>query len=408
MTSKRQVILLVCILVLFVTVVFYRIIGREHHRDPLRISELSRRRFQAAEDCNEYENMSLPRDVIVRSVYFDGRQRDGHNNASVFLVEIRVTILKENGIIGCEVGGQFGTEFEVRPLKLNLNFVHDHHPKLTHDTVLVDCFDLPVQNGSTAHILYKKQNESAVVTCVRSERPLMVPAPPQPANPPWDFTVAVCTAMTYGSPPLLTEWLHYQRALSVDHIHIIAEDSFVTSGGIDNEALRQGIEEGFVSVDVWKPWLKRNQLYYHSQVLAHEACLYRLLGTYSYIMLVDLDEFFIPRVPGEAELHYYAQRCCSYNTSCGSCHFREFMYFPDCGLRGDVDRDGNITARLVSYVSVEQPSVGKSIHIPSAVLDMGCQRAEVFLKGYGRAYCPMEEAYVAHIRTGRKPPDEKC
>lgn len=84
------------------------------------------------------------------------------------------------------------------------------------------------------------------------------------------------------------------------------------------------------------------------------------------------------------------------------------MYFPDCGLRGDVERDGNITARLVSYVSVEQPSVGKSIHIPSAVLDMGCQRAEVFLKGYGRAYCPMEEAYVAHIRTGRKPPDEKC
>ena len=84
------------------------------------------------------------------------------------------------------------------------------------------------------------------------------------------------------------------------------------------------------------------------------------------------------------------------------------MYFPDCGLRGDVENDGNITAKLVSYVTVEQPAVGKSIHIPSAVLDMGCQRAEVFYKDYKQQHYPMEAAYVAHIRTGRKPPDGKC
>ena len=252
--------------------IFYSIVSRDHHRGLRLISELSMFHRSAEEyECTEYENMSLPRDVIVRSVYFDGRHRNNHTNASVFLIEMRITILNESRVVGCKVGEHFGTAFKIRQLKLNLKFVHEHHPKLTHDTYLVDCYDVPVQNGSTAHILYKKKyNESAVVTCVGSEYPLMVPAPPEPANSRWNFTVAICAAMAYGSPPLLTEWLQYQRTLSVDHIHIIAENSFVTS---DNQALKQAIEGGFVSVDVWKPWLKRNQIYYHSQVLAHEACL---------------------------------------------------------------------------------------------------------------------------------------
>ena len=362
-----------------------------------------------ATGCTEYENVSLTRDVIVRSVYFDGRHRDGHKNASVFLVEVRMTILEEKGIVGCAVGGHVGTDFKILPLKLNVGWVHKHLPELTHDTIMVNCFDLPVQNGSAAYIMYRKHiNESAVVTCVYSEYPLILPAPPGNANPKWGFTVAVCAAMTYGRPPLFTEWLQYQKALSVDHVHIMAEDSFVTSVVVENEALKLAIEEGYVSVDVWKPWLNQRQVFYHSQALAHEACLYRLLGVYSYIMLVDLDEFFIPRVPGQKALHYYAQKCCRYGTSCGSCLFREFMYFPDCGLNGTVDEDGNITAKLVSYVNVEQPAVGKSIHIPAAILDVGCQRAEVFVKGYRRSWFPMEQAYVAHIRRGRKPPDGKC
>ena len=360
--------------------------------------------------CVEYENMSLSRDVIVRAVYFDNRHRDGHSNVSVFLVEVRMTILEKNGIVGCAVGGHIATVFRILPLRLNVLWVHHHHPELTHDTIMVNCYDLPVENGSTAYIMYKKHNESSVVTCVESEFPLMVPAPPEHthSNLAWDFTVAVCTAMTYGSPPLLTEWLQYQRALSVDHIHIMAEDSFVLAVGVENEALQEAIKEGYVSMDVWKPWLNQRQVYYHSQVLAHEACLYRLLGTYSYVMLVDLDEFFIPRVPGQKSLHYYAQQCCRYGTKCGSCHFREFMYFPDCGLRGKVDEDGNITANLLSNVTIEQPTVGKSIHIPATIFDVGCQRAEVFVKGYRRSEFPMEKAYVAHIRKGRMPPQGKC
>ena len=412
--GKREgligILLTLCILAITVTVVLYGIMPITHHKPSP--ADQTQHHFRPTvsvitQNCTQFENVSLQKDVVVRAVYFDGRPQQGGRNSSVFLVEVRIAILKQEGIIGCAIGGNTATIFGIRQLRIN-NWVHSHHPELTHDTVIVDCFDLPAKNGSTAYIMYRRHPNASEVTCVDSEYPLMIPEQPKPAHPHWNFTVAVCTAVLYGKPPLLTEWIQYQRTLSADHVHIMAEDSFVKAGGFQNEALKQAIEEGFVSVDVWKQRLNRRQVYYHSQALAHEACLYRLLGTYSYIMLVDLDEFFITRVPGQTSLHYYAKQCCDFHTTCGSCHFREFMFFPDCGLNGTIGSDGNITAKLVSYVNIEQKAVGKSIHIPPAIWDVGCQRAEVFVKGYRRREFPMEGAYVAHIRTGRKPPQQKC
>ena len=69
---------------------------------------------------------------------------------------------------------------------------------------------------------------------------------------------------------------------------------------------------------------------------------------YDYVMLLDIDEFFTPRVVNETKNHYYVKRCCS-DKSCGSCHFHEVMYYPDCGMKGKVGEDGNITSHLVSY-----------------------------------------------------------
>jgi len=52
--------------------------------------------------------------------------------------------------------------------------------------------------------------------------------------------------------------------------------------------------------------------------------------------LLDVDEFF--RFQGllmRKELTT-VQKCC--DKSCGSRHFREFMYFPDCGLKGEMGK----------------------------------------------------------------------
>ena len=44
------------------------------------------------------------------------------------------------------------TTFGIWQLGVN-TWVHSHHPELTHNTVIVDCFDLPAKNGSTAYIM---------------------------------------------------------------------------------------------------------------------------------------------------------------------------------------------------------------------------------------------------------------
>ena len=357
--------------------------------------------------CEEYDgasqNFSL-RDIIVRSAYFDDRSRSGHKHTLVFLIEVRISILKQNLITGCAVGQHVNTnhkQFEVHPL-IQTGWVHGAHPELSHDTVFVNCFDMPVQNGSRGFVLYRR---NARTTCVESERPVMIPAPHPVLPRGQQFTVAVCCAPVYGTPPLLTEWLRYQRTIAFDHVHLIVEDSFTSEGaGFENEELKRAIQEGFVTIDVWKQWLNNREVYYHSQVLAHEDCIYRLRGTYDYIMLLDVDEFFIPRVINKSRIHHYVQKCCG--RSCGSCHFREYMYYPDCGLKGEVGKDGNITAQLVSFVYREQGAEGKSFHRSSAIVDTGCQRGLEHIRGYRGVEFPLEMAYVAHVRRRMMP--SKC
>jgi len=224
--------------------------------------------------CTGYDGASqnfVTKDLIVRAAYFDDRQRGSHRNTTVFLIEVRISILKQNLITGCAVGEQWTKNFQIHKLKIT-RWVHQHHPELSHDTVFVDCHDIPVQNGSRAFVLYRSLNQSAI-TCVESERPVMIPAPYVTPAQHHNFSVAICCAPVYGVPPLLTEWLQYQRTIAADHVHLIAEDSFVKAGGLENKQLKQAMQEGFVTVDVWKPWLNNRQIYYHSQVLAHEDCI---------------------------------------------------------------------------------------------------------------------------------------
>ena len=358
--------------------------------------------------CTGYDGASrnfATKDLIVRAAYFDDRRRGRHRNTIVFLIEVRISVLKLNLIIGCAVGEHWTKKFEVHRLKLT-GWVHHHHSELSHDTVFVDCFDLPVQNGSRAFVLYRRPKHN-FITCVESERPVMIPAPHLPLARHQTFSVAICCAPVYGVPPLLTEWLRYQKTIAADHVHLIVEDSFVKAGGLDNKQLKQAMQEGFVTMDVWKPWLNKRQVYYHSQVLAHEDCIYRLRGTYDYVMLLDLDEFFTPRVVGQTKIHYYVEKCCGYQW-CGSCHFHEYMYYPDCGLNGEAADDGNITRKLVSYKHLDQAAQGKSVHRSAAIVETGCQRGNEHIRGYRSIEFPLHLAYVAHIRKGKKPSKGKC
>ena len=349
------------------------------------------------------------RDVVVRSVYFDDRPRyqSKHENSSVFMLEVKKEIVQQNLIIGCGAGDQVTQQLEVRLCGV-YTWIHENPnlTHLTHDEVMVDCFDLPTYNGSDAFIIYKPYNTSAEVVITYSERQVMMPAtPPQQYfyEQLYPFTIISCTRV-FDHPPWLNEWLQYQRTIGIDHIHFVALNSFEDAGGLNNTLLKEMIEEGYVSVDVWKEWLSDSEIYYHSQILALEDCIYRFRGTYDYALTVDTDDFFIPRVSGQKDLHYYVRHWCRHS---GSCKFPWIEYYPDCGLKYTDGMKGNITAALVSSV-YHRREVRKSLHRLSAVLDIGIHHEWKLMKGYRTRIVPPQRAYIAHIRQGIMPQDGLC
>ena len=110
--------------------------------------------------------------IIVRSVYFDDRPRNGHQTASVFMVEARRGLVDKSLILGCQIGKYFSNYTKVRQVDL-MWYVHKHYPHINHDLFMVDCFDLPVKNGSRAFLVFKNGTSKGI----ESERPLFLPAP---------------------------------------------------------------------------------------------------------------------------------------------------------------------------------------------------------------------------------------
>lgn len=345
------------------------------------------------------------REMVVRAVYFDDRRRYSHHNVSVFLVEMRKTIVERNLTVGCTVGKYNTTNFTIFQLHLN-DWLHSSRSYLTHDFVLLECYDLPpVDNGSVAFITYRTPSNPATINertksvKALSERPYHIPAPYEPPKDgrKYKFKLAVCVAVVYEHPPWLNEWLQYQKTIGVDHIHMIADNTFEEAGGFENEYLKQAIQEGFVSIDVWLRWLNDSQVWYHSQGLAYQDCVYRFHGQYEYMFMLDTDDFFIPAVLGEPKLPYYIEK---YNCYDGTYEFEWIYFYPDCGMEGNVTQDGNITKLLVSNKSWKH--LKKSLHYLPLLLD-----ANVHTRGRKLASwtlrIPKEEAYVAHMRRGMKP-----
>lgn len=345
-------------------------------------------------------------DLFVRAVYFDSRARDGHQNVSVFLVVCLRNITADNLIVGCLVDGMEAKQFRVRligetPL---WRAFYDH---INHEEVLVHCYDLPARNGSTGHVMYKKMKNSTNVTLAAAERPLMFPAPRiQPSSSDgrkYNMTIVSC-AKIFGKPPWLKEWLTYQRTLGVDHVHLDAEDTFLGTGLMNQPYITSLLEAGFLSIDIWKKYLKPSQIWYHNQGLIYEDCPYRFRGTYDYIVMMDTDDFFTPRVPNEPHLHYYIDKFCR-GSGIGSCKFKWVEYYPDTyGFNNAPTVDGNITRGLRNYAHYNQGNP-KSLHRTTVLIDTATHYAFIMIPGYRIITVPVSEAYVAHVRLFKKAPE---
>ena len=345
------------------------------------------------------------KELFVRAVHFDDRPRDGHRNTSVFLVVALRTITDNNLIIGCQVDDNVGKDFKVALIG-ETPLWRAFYNHINHEEVMVHCYDLPATSNSTGYISYK-MSVNSTVKMAASERLVRFPAPyvrpTSEVGKKYNLTIVAC-AKIFSSPPWLEEWIMYQKTLGVDHIHFDAEDTFKKGGSFNNPHLQAAIKSGFVSVEFWKQYLNGNELWYHNQGLIYEDCAYRFRNTYDYIVMVDTDDFFTPRVPGEGKLHYYIDKYCRGKTT-GSCKFKWVEFFPDYyGLDKNVTvEDGNVTRRLSNYSHYNQGNP-KSLHRTNVVLDAATHYAYRMIPGFRIEQVSPNVAYFAHLRKKKNPP----
>lgn len=299
--------------------------------------------------------------------------------------------------------------------------------KLTHWCIMLDCFDLPVTPGSKAYVFYKHQSVQHVqrgqwfstthqihrIISVESLSYVVFPSLMKPVKRSTDypFSVTVCRGPVFGVPPLFKEWLHYQRTIGVDHIYLIVEESFIHNNGLELPEVAKALHEGYLTYSVWGSPLDDVRSYYHSQLLATEDCLYRLLGQSDYVFISDTDDFFTP-VMSKTSLHYYVDRWCHQNKTCGALNMRWVQRHLECGLKGEIPPNGNITSVLASEVKHTHDIHGvlnyKTIHRTSSAADILVHKHGIILPGFDHVLLPINNAYVSHVRKHTVEEGTRC
>ena len=309
------------------------------------------------------------------------------------MVEIDNNILSHGSFVKCQVGHQDSTNLDyfVPYLAKKADGWCNHW--LTHQTIMVRCYlPLDSKNGSQARLFYKTNSQSPVVVA-ESEKPLRIPAPPVQSSSADNLTIVSCIAVQHDQPPFLAEWVRYQKTIGVSHIQMIAEPSILQSGALNHSSVIKALEEGFLTIDIWPKWFSSSQIYYHSQILAYEDCVYRFQGTYDFIFPNDADDFFIPVQSDQKKLQYYINKYC---LEAGSCVMGWYQMCPSCGIAKITAENGNVTDTLASFDRCY--TFTKALHKLSLILDVGIHDGYQWTPGHGRVEVPADVMYVSHVR----------
>ena len=332
--------------------------------------------------------------LIPRAAFFDKRVRGNYKNATVILTHVIKSLVKP---VGCVVDGQHSSKVELKPIKIN-GWIHKMRPKCTHDNVLIFCFNTPGRNNSKVSVMYENPKNNSEIFVTDSEHPLFVPKSRESSK---EFTssVMVCTT-AFGNPPYLGAWLRYQNTLGVDLVHIDAVDSFLLGEAFNDTFLQESLKTGFVQLKVWKEYLKPGALFYHSQALYYQSCVYRFQGIYNYAIMGDFDDFLIP-ADGKKIIEIL-QSLFDPKPKLGGIQLDWMRYFePDGGFNYDEILAGKFSKYVEAKAGMNERN-WKSIHKLTATSDVGIHKVSRQMMGYTWMYVPRDTLHMAHFKPNSR------
>ncbi len=332
--------------------------------------------------------------LIPRAAFFDKRARGNYKNATVILTHVIKNMVKP---VGCIIDGHSTFKVELKPLSID-KWIHTRHPECTHDDVFIFCFDTPGHNNSNVSIMYENPKNKSEIFITNSEHPLFVPKSRHNSKE-FASSVMACTTV-FGTPPYFGAWLRYQKTVGVDLVYINAAETFLCGDAYKDTFLQESIRNGFVQLKVWKEYLKPGALFYHSQVLYYQNCLYRFQGVYKYAIMSDFDDFLIP-AHGK-DIGEILQTIFSPKPKLGSIQLDWLRYFePDGGFNYDVILAGNFTQYIEAKPGTAERNY-KSIHKLSATSEVGIHVIAGQMKGYNWRCAARNVVYMAHFKNKQR------
>ena len=343
--------------------------------------------------------------LLPRAAYFDKRVRGKDKNAVVVLTHLTDDVK----LVACKINDSLTQTFAVKPLRVS-PWIHQKF-NCTHDNVLIHCLNAPAQNNSDVFIVYKNpENESEYIS-VQSEYPLFVPKERKSSS-----TVMVCTSV-FDTPPHFGAWIRYQKTLGVDMVHINAHESFLSSTSFNDTFFLESLHNGFIQLQVWKEYLPPGALFYHSQALFYQDCLYRYLGVYDFCMCADSDDFLISIDNQTSGIHRLVEKLfiqTSRQTDSAALKWIRYLE-PNNGFINPFEieiKDGNLT-RYMNHSTHEDEGLGrsKSIYRLLAMAELGVHESIQFLLSSKQPWKQFisvraTTAYVAHIKKNPRAMDK--
>ena len=329
--------------------------------------------------------------LLPRAAFFDKRVRGKYKNATVVLTHVIKTMVK---LVGCIIDGHRTDKVELKAIDIN-SWIHKRHPECTHDNVFIFCYDTPGRNNSEVSVVYENPKNALELFTTESEHLLFVPKSRENSKT-FTSSVMVCTTV-YDTPMYFGAWLRYQKTLGVDFVYINAMESFLSSKVFNDTFLQNSLSSGFVQLKVWKEYLNPEALFYHSQALYYQNCVYRFQGVYDYAIMGDTDDFLIP---SGGQIHQILQDIFNPNPRVGSTRLTWIRYFEPTGgfnFTEDTIADGNLTRYVNISLSKDEHNY-KSIHKLSAISEVGVHLVSEQMKGYKWIRAPNNVLYMAHIK----------